>query len=165
MGDRRETPEGRVKGPETHVDSTQAMLNDLARGQRDMMNAMQQMAINTHMIHHSMSTISANAAGGASGSRGYQGGGASGSSGSQGGASPHPSPVRAYTLSGRIPRPLYSLFQGGQPLGQPGQARGQPGQGQVVPQDPFGEYNRDYLALGPEFHADMSLMDYCSIRY
>jgi hypothetical protein len=50
-------------------------------------------------------------------------------------------------------------------LGQPGHAGGQPGQGQVVPQDPFGEYRRDYLALGPEFHADMSLLDYCSIRY
>jgi hypothetical protein len=32
MGDRHETPEGRGKGPETHVDNTQAMLNDLARG-------------------------------------------------------------------------------------------------------------------------------------
>jgi hypothetical protein len=34
-----------------------------------------------------------------------------------------------------------------------------------VPQDPFEENMRDYLALGPEFHADMSLLDYCSIRY
>jgi hypothetical protein len=42
---------------------------------------------------------------------------------------------------------------------------GQPGQGQVVPQDPFGEYRRDYLALGLEFHTDMSLLDYCSIKY
>jgi hypothetical protein len=33
-----------------------------------------------------------------------------------------------------------------------------------VPQGPFGEYRSDYLALGPEFHADMSLRDYCSIR-
>jgi hypothetical protein len=32
MGDRRETPEGRGKGPETHIDSTHAMLNDRARG-------------------------------------------------------------------------------------------------------------------------------------
>jgi hypothetical protein len=165
MGDRRETPEGRGKGPETHSDSTQAILNDLARGQRDMMNAIAQMAINTQMIQHSVSTMGANAAGGASGSGGHQGGGASGSSGSQGGASGHPSPIRAYTSSGRIPRPLYPQFQGGQPLGQPGQAGGQPGQGQAVPQDPFGEYRRDYLALGPEFHADMSLLDYCSIRY
>jgi hypothetical protein len=39
MGDRRETLEGRGKGPETHSDSMQAILNDLARGQRDMMNA------------------------------------------------------------------------------------------------------------------------------
>jgi hypothetical protein len=39
MGDRRETPDGRGKGPETHSNSTQAILNDLARGQRVMMNA------------------------------------------------------------------------------------------------------------------------------
>jgi hypothetical protein len=87
VGDRRETPEGRGKGPKTQLDSTQAILNDLARGQRDMMNATAQMAINTQMIHHSVSTIGANPAGGASGSRGHGGGGVSGSSGSQGGAS------------------------------------------------------------------------------
>jgi hypothetical protein len=34
-----------------------------------------------------------------------------------------------------------------------------------VPQDPFREYMRDYLARGPKFHADMSLLDYCSIRH
>jgi hypothetical protein len=39
MGDRLETPEGRGKGPKTHSDSTQAILNDLARGHRDMMNS------------------------------------------------------------------------------------------------------------------------------
>jgi hypothetical protein len=39
MGDRRETPEGKGKGLETHSDNTQAILNDLARGQWDMMNA------------------------------------------------------------------------------------------------------------------------------
>jgi hypothetical protein len=103
MGDNCETPKGRGKGPKTHVDSTQAMLNGLARGQRDRMNAIQQMAISAHMLHHNMSTIGANAAGGPSGSGGHQGGGASGSSGSQGGASPNPSPVQAYTSFGRIP--------------------------------------------------------------
>jgi hypothetical protein len=41
MGDRRETPEGRGKGPETHIDNTQDMLNDLARGQRDPMTTIQ----------------------------------------------------------------------------------------------------------------------------
>jgi hypothetical protein len=50
-------------------------------------------------------------------------------------------------------------------LGQPGHAGGQSGQGHVVPHDPFRDYKRDYLALRPEFHADMSLIDYCSIRY
>jgi hypothetical protein len=114
MGDRRETPEGKGKGPETHSDSTQAILNDLARGQQDMMNVIAQMAIITPMIQHSVSTMGANVAGGASGSGGHQGGGASVSSGSQGGASGHPSPIRDYTSSGRIPRPLYPQFQGGQ---------------------------------------------------
>jgi hypothetical protein len=82
MGDRWETPEGRGKGLETHSNITQAILNDLVRGQRDMMNAIAQLAINTQMIQHSVSTMGANAAGGASGSGGHQGGGASGSSGS-----------------------------------------------------------------------------------
>ena len=61
MGDRREIPEGKGKGLETHPDSTQAILNDLARGKHDMMNSITQMAINTQMIHHSVSTIGANA--------------------------------------------------------------------------------------------------------
>ena len=39
MGDRQETPEGRGKGPETHPNSMQTILNDIARGQQDMMNA------------------------------------------------------------------------------------------------------------------------------
>jgi hypothetical protein len=42
---------------------------------------------------------------------------------------------------------------------------GQVGQAQTCPTNPFAEYMRDYLALGPKFHADMSLMDYYSIRY
>jgi hypothetical protein len=57
-------------------------LNDIARGQRDMINVIAQMAINTHMIHHNVSTIGANAAREEIGSEGHQGGGASGSSGS-----------------------------------------------------------------------------------
>jgi hypothetical protein len=95
------------------------MLNDLARGQRDMLTSIQQMNLSAQMLQHSMSTIGANVAGGPSGSGGHQGGGASGSSGSQGGASTNPSPARAYTSSGRIPRPLYPQFQTGQTLGQP----------------------------------------------
>jgi hypothetical protein len=81
MCDRRETPEGRGKDPETHPDSTQAILNDLERGKQNIMNAIAQMAISTQMIQHSVST---NSIGGVSGSGGHQGGGASRSSGSQG---------------------------------------------------------------------------------
>ena len=82
----------------------------LARAQRDLLTAIQQMNLSEQMLQHSMSTIGANAAGGASGSGGHCGGGASGSSGSQGRVSGHPSPIRAYTSSGRIPRPLYPQF-------------------------------------------------------
>jgi hypothetical protein len=109
------------------------------------------MNISAHMLHHSMSTIGANAAGGPSGLGGHQRGGASGYSGSRGGVSSNPSIVQYYTSSGRIPRPLYPEFQAGQslgqPLGQPGQTGEQSGQGQEVQQDLFGEYRRDYLAL------------------
>ena len=41
MNDRRETPEGRGKGPEIHLDNMQAMLRDLARGQRDLLTTIQ----------------------------------------------------------------------------------------------------------------------------
>ena len=71
MGDRHDTPKGKGKGFETQHDSTQAILNDLARGQWYMMNAIAQMAINTHMIHHSVSTMGANVVGEASGSGGH----------------------------------------------------------------------------------------------
>jgi hypothetical protein len=50
-------------------------------------------------------------------------------------------------------------------LGQPGQARGKSRHRHVVPQDLFGDYKRNYLALGADLHADMILMDYCLIKY
>ena len=79
MGDRHETPEGRGKGPEIHFDSMQAMLNDLTRGQIDLLIAVQQLNLSAQMLQHSMSTIGANVAGGPSGSGGHRGGGAGGS--------------------------------------------------------------------------------------
>jgi hypothetical protein len=111
MGDRCETPEGKGKGPKIHFDNTHAMLNDLARGQGDMLTSIQQMNLSAQMLQHNMISIGVNATGGPGGSRGHQGCGASGSSGSQGGASTNPSLAQAYTSSGRIPRPLYPQFQ------------------------------------------------------
>jgi hypothetical protein len=114
-----------------------------------------------------MRIIGANVAGGASGSGGHQGGGASGSSGSQGGASTHLSPAYEPThhLGGFPDLYTHSSREDNHWDNHLRDAGGQIGQGQVVPQDPFGEYMRDYLALGPEFHANMSLQDYCSIQY
>jgi hypothetical protein len=68
MGDRHDILEGKGKGLEATYDSTQAMSNDLARGQRDMMHAITQMAISTQLIQNSIGTTSATIAGGASGS-------------------------------------------------------------------------------------------------
>jgi hypothetical protein len=70
-------------------------------------------------------------------------------------------------LSGEDSQAALSAVPGEQQIGHPGQGQqmGQVRQGKTGPRDPFAEYKRDYLALGPEFHADMSLMDYCSIRY
>jgi hypothetical protein len=60
------------KGPEIHFDSMQAMLNDLTRGQIDLLIAVQQLNLSAQMLQHSMSTIGANAAGGPSGSKRQQ---------------------------------------------------------------------------------------------
>jgi hypothetical protein len=87
-----------------------------------------------------------------------QGGGASGSSGNQEGSSGHQSPTHTYISGRKIPRPLYPQCQGGQ-------EKGQPRHGKIRPTDPFVEYRRDYLELGPKFHVDMSLIDHCSIWY
>jgi hypothetical protein len=134
MGDRHDIPEGKGKGPETPYDSTQAMLNDLARGQRDMMNVITQMAINTQLIYNSMGTMGANMASGASCSMGHHGGGASGSNGNPTRSSGHETPTQTYILAGKIPRLLFLQFQGEQQIGHPGQGQqmGQVGQGQQM---------------------------------
>jgi hypothetical protein len=93
MGDKHDIPKGKGKGPEAPYDSTQAMLNDLARGQRDMMHVITQMAIRTQLIQNSMSTTGANIAGGASGSMEHHGGG---SSGNPVGSSGHQTPTHTY---------------------------------------------------------------------
>jgi hypothetical protein len=51
--------------------STQDIVNDLSRGQRDNMNTMAQMAINTHMVQNSVETMGGNVVGGASGLGGH----------------------------------------------------------------------------------------------
>ena len=71
MGDRRETLEGRGKGHKIHLDSTQAMLSDLARGQRDLLTFIQQMNLSAQMLQHSMRNIGSNPPGGPSGSGGH----------------------------------------------------------------------------------------------
>jgi hypothetical protein len=68
-----------------------------------MMNAIAQTTINSQMIWNSFDTIGANLTGGVNGSNG-----------NQARSSGHQSPTHTYTPAGKIPRPLYQQFQGGQ---------------------------------------------------
>jgi hypothetical protein len=70
MGDRHDISEGKGKGLKAPYDNTQAMLNNIAKGKQDMMNAITQMTISTQLIQNSVGTIGANIASGASGSMG-----------------------------------------------------------------------------------------------
>jgi hypothetical protein len=146
MGPGEDYPEGSGGGSEQPFDSTRAMLNDLARGQQEMRNAIAQMVLNSQIIQNNLSTIGASIVGGAVGHTGHQGGGASGSSGNVAGTSGQMTPTRTYTSAGRIPRPLFPQFQTGQQVGQPGQGQPRQGgsqdrgrQGQQIPLQSTGE--------------------------
>jgi hypothetical protein len=87
MGPGEDYPEGSGGGSEQPFDSTRSMLNDLARGQQEMRNAIAQMALNSQIIQNSLSTIGASIARGAVGHTRHQGGAASGSNGNVPGTS------------------------------------------------------------------------------
>jgi hypothetical protein len=75
------------------------------------------------------------------------------------GSRPH-SPTRTYTSSSRIPSPLFPSFQRELPTTTQ----------QLVAQRPttqakdIVDYMREYASLGPEFHNDMTLVEYCGLR-
>jgi hypothetical protein len=57
------TTQGSGGGSEPPFDSTRAILNDLARGQQEMRNAITQMALNSQIIQNNLSMIGASIAG------------------------------------------------------------------------------------------------------
>jgi hypothetical protein len=77
---------------------------------------------------------------------------------SRAGGRPH-SPTCTYTSSSRIPKPLLPSFQRA-----PRAAVQQPvAPRQTTQVEAISEYMREYEALGPEFHHDMTLVEYCGL--
>jgi hypothetical protein len=69
-------------------------------------------------------------------------------------------PTRTYTSSSRILRPWFPSFQRAPTVAaQQSLAHRLPTQ-----VEDFAEYKREYAALGPDFHHDMTLVEYCGLR-
>jgi hypothetical protein len=70
------------------------------------------------------------------------------------------SPTRTYTFASRTPRPLFSSSQRALPVAtQLSIAQRQSTHGEDIV-----EYQREYEALGRDFHQDMTLVEYCRLR-
>jgi hypothetical protein len=80
--------------------------------------------------------------------------------GSSGAGSRPQSPTHTYTFASRIPRPLFPSFQRA-PLvvAQMSIAQRPPTHAEDI-----AEYQREYAALGRDFHQDMTLVEYCGLR-
>jgi hypothetical protein len=70
------------------------------------------------------------------------------------------SPTHTYTSSSRIPKPLFPSFQRAPPttVQQPVAQR------QTTQGEDIAEYMREYAALGPEFHHDMTFLEYYGLE-
>jgi hypothetical protein len=78
---------------------------------------------------------------------------------SRAGIIPH-SPSRTYTSLSRNPRPLFPNFQRAPPI-----AVQQPiAQRKPTKEEDIVGYRREYVALGYDFHQDMTLVEYCGLR-
>jgi hypothetical protein len=76
--------------------------------------------------------------------------------GNSGAESRPQTPTHTYTSSSRIPRPWLPSFQRAPPVvAQQSLAHRLPTQAEY-----FAEYKREYVALGPDFHHDMTLVEY-----
>jgi hypothetical protein len=142
MGDRYERPEGSGKAPMDPEATFMQVLNNLVVSQQAMTQSLAQMA-DRLATGSTPGTQAPHAAQGNSGA----------------GNRPH-SPTRTYTSSSRIPRPLFPSFQRAPPTAtQQPIAQRQPTQAEDIV-----EYRREYAALGPDFHQDMTLVEYCGLR-
>jgi hypothetical protein len=70
------------------------------------------------------------------------------------------SPSRTYTSTSRIPRPLFPSFQRAPPVAALPPIPQRP----PTHADDIAEYRKEYVALGHDFHQDMTLVEYYGLR-
>jgi hypothetical protein len=142
MGDRFERPESSGKSPMEPDVAFMQVINNLVISQQAMTQSLAQMA-DRLATRSTPGTQAAHAAHGNLGTCNR----------------PH-SPTRTYTSSSRIPRPLFPNFQRESPA-----AAQQPiAQRQPTQTEDISEYRKEYAALGPDFHQDITLVEYCGLR-
>jgi hypothetical protein len=80
--------------------------------------------------------------------------------GKSGAGSRPQSPTRTYTSASRSPHPLFPNFQRATPVAAQIPITQRP----PTHAEDIAEYQREYVALGHEFHQDMTLVEYCGLR-
>jgi hypothetical protein len=141
-GDRYERLEGTGKAPMEPEAAFMQVISDMLASQRTISQSLAQVAERLAMVDIP-GTQAPHAAQGNSGA----------------GSRPQ-TPTRTYTSSIRIPRPWFPSFQRAPPAAaQQSLAHRLPTQA-----EDFAEYKREYAALGPDFHHDMTLAEYCGLR-
>jgi hypothetical protein len=141
-GDRYERPEGTGKAPMEPEAAFMQVISDMLASQRTISQSLAQVAERLAMVDIP-GTQAPHAAQGNSGA----------------GSRPQ-TPTRTYTSSIRIPRPWFPSFQRAPAAAaQQSLAHRLPTQA-----EDFAEYKREYAALGPDFHHDMTLVEYCGLR-
>jgi hypothetical protein len=142
LGDRYERPEGSGKAPVDPDVAFMQIISDMLASQRTMSQSLAQVADRLAMVDIP----------------GTQGPHAT--HGNSGAGSRPQSPTRTYTSASRIPRPLFPSFQRETPVA----AQIPIAQRPPTHAEDIAEYQREYAALGHDFHQDMTLVEYCGLR-
>jgi hypothetical protein len=142
LGDRYERPEGSGKAPMKPEVAFMQVISDMLTSQRTMSQSLAQVANRLAMVGIP-DTQAPHAAQG----------------NSRAGSRPQ-SPTRTYTSTSRIPRPLFPSFQRAPPVA----AQMSIAQRPPTHTEDITEYQREYAALGRDFHQDMTLVEYCGLR-
>jgi hypothetical protein len=142
LGDRYERPEGSSKAPVDLDIAFMQVINDMLAIQWTMSQSLAQVVDRLARVG-TPDTQFLHAAQGNSGA----------------GSRPQSS-SRTYTSASRFPKPLFPSFQRASSVAAlPSIAHRPP-----THADDTAEYRREYVALGHDFHQDMTLVEYCGIR-
>jgi hypothetical protein len=142
LGDIYERPEGSGKAPMDLEAVFMQVIDDMLASQRTMIQSLAQMADRLAIV----GTPGTQAPHATQGNLGA-------------GSRPH-SPTRTCTSASRIPKPLFLSFQRAPPIA----AQLSIAQRSPTHAEDIAEYQREYVALGRDFHQDMTLVEYYGLR-